>query len=102
MTGMGAAVPEPMPHGYTHRTTRTGDVVTKSYRGPAAQACCAREAAALTALAGLLPVPAVIAVGPVTLQTALAQGTHGRDLIDAGLAEPVLAVRSSASPDTPA
>jgi hypothetical protein len=58
MTGMSAAGPELMPHGYTHRTTRSGDVVTKAYQGPAAEACCAREAAALTALtalAGLLP-----------------------------------------------
>jgi aminoglycoside phosphotransferase len=79
-----------MPHGYTHRTTRTGDVVTKTYRGPAAEACCAREAAALTALAGLLPVPRVIASGPVTLLTELMPGTHGQDLIGAGLSEPVL------------
>ena len=28
------AGPELMAHGYTHRTTRTGDVVTKTYRGP--------------------------------------------------------------------
>lgn len=91
MTGMGAAGPELMPHGYTHRTTRTGNVVTKAYQGPAAVACCAREAAALTALAGLLPVPRVIAHGPVRLQTALAPGMHGQDLIDRKLAEPVLA-----------
>ena len=91
MTGTSAAGPELMPHGYTHRTTRSGDVVTKAYRGPAAQAFCAREAAALTALAGLLPVPRVIARGPVTLLTALAPGSHGQDLIDGGLAEAVLA-----------
>jgi len=91
MSGMGAASPELMPHGYTHRTTRSGDVVTKAYQGPAAEACCAREAGALTALAGLLPVPLVITRGPVTLQTALAPGQHGQDLVDGGLAEPVLA-----------
>ncbi len=90
MTDPSAAGPERMRHGYTHRTTRTGDVVTKAYQGPDAEAFCTREAAALTALAGLLPVPRVIARGPVTLLTALAPGTHGQDLIDAGLAEPVL------------
>jgi hypothetical protein len=46
--------------------------------------------AALTALAGLLPLPPVISSGPVTLLTALAPGTHGQDLIAAGRAEPVL------------
>ena len=35
MTGPSAAHPELMPHGYTHRTTRNGDVVTKAYQGPA-------------------------------------------------------------------
>jgi hypothetical protein len=49
--------PERMTHGYTHRTTRLGDVVTKVYQGPNAEAGCAREAAVLTAVAGLLPVP---------------------------------------------
>jgi hypothetical protein len=73
-----------MAHGYTHRTTRTGDVVTKIYQGPDAKACCAREAAALTAVAGLLPVPRVIALGPAQLQTALVPGVHGQDLIEPG------------------
>src|SRR5271166_2473222 len=80
-----------MAHGYTHRTTRTGDVVTKAYQGPDAQACCARETAGVTALAGLLPVPRVIAAGPAQLKTALVPGGHGQDLIEAGLAWPVLA-----------
>jgi len=91
MSDMSAAGPELMPHGYTHRTTRTGDVITKAYQGPAAEARCAREAAALTALAGLVPVPRIIARGPVSLLTELVPGRHGQDLIDAGLAEPVLA-----------
>lgn len=52
-----------MAHGYTHRTTRTGDVVTKVYQGPDAKACCAREAAALTAVAGLLPDHALVVTG---------------------------------------
>ncbi len=83
--------PEPMTHGYTHRTTRLGDVVTKVYEGPNAEAGCAREAAVLTAVAGLLPVPRVITTRAAELQTGFMRGVHGQDLIDAGLAEPVLA-----------
>jgi aminoglycoside phosphotransferase len=85
------AEPELIAHGYTHRTSRVGDVVTKVYQGPEAAAGCAREAATLTAVAGLLPVPRLVAAGPACLQTALARGVHGQDLIAAGLARPVLA-----------
>jgi aminoglycoside phosphotransferase len=80
-----------MTHGYTHLTSRTGDVVTKQYRGPDAATGCAREVAALHAVAGVLPVPRVIATGPAWLQTTLAAGVHGQDLISAGLAGSVLA-----------
>lgn len=83
--------PETLTHGYTHHTTRLGDVVTKVYRGPNAEAGCAREVAVLAAVAGLLPVPRVIATGAGQLQTKLIRGMHGQDLIEAGLAGPVLA-----------
>jgi aminoglycoside phosphotransferase len=83
--------PATLPHGYTHHTTRVGSVITKSYRGPWPQACCARETAALTELAGLLPVPRVISAGSDWLQTELMPGVHGQDLIADGLAGPVLA-----------
>lgn len=83
--------PQVMAHGYTHRTTRTGTVVTKAYRGPDAEARCAREAAALAAVSGLLPVPPIIGAGPATLVTAAVPGVHGQDLIAEGLAGPVLA-----------
>jgi aminoglycoside phosphotransferase len=79
-----------MPHGYTHRTTMLGRVITKAYRGPNAQAGCALEVAALTALAGQLPVPRVLAAGPDWLQTELMPGVHGQDLIADGLARQVL------------
>jgi len=72
-----------MTHGYTHRTTRLGDVVTKVYQGPNAEAGCAREAAVLTAVASLLPVPRVIATRAAELQTGFMRGVHGQDLIDA-------------------
>jgi len=87
----GSAGPQPMAHGYSHRTTRAGSVITKAYQGPDASGCCARERATLTALAGLLPVPRVLSTGAVTLQTGLMPGVHGQDLIEAGLAGPVLA-----------
>jgi aminoglycoside phosphotransferase len=80
-----------MPHGYSHRTIRLGAVITKSYQGPAARDRCAREAVALTDLAGLLPVPPVLEAGPALLRTALMPGVHGQDLIAAGLADRVLA-----------
>jgi aminoglycoside phosphotransferase len=90
-TGPASPGPSTMPHGYTHRTTRVGSVITKSFRGPWPQACCARETAALTELAGLLPVPRVISAGPDWLRTELMPGVHGQDLIADGLAGPVLA-----------
>ena len=81
---------ESLPHGYTNATTSDGRVVTKSYLGPDAAGRCAREAAALRALAGRLPVPPVLACAGPTLTAGFMPGTHGQDLIDAGLAEPVL------------
>jgi aminoglycoside phosphotransferase (APT) family kinase protein len=86
-----AGEPELMPHGYTHRTSRRGAAVTKAYQGPEAAARCTREAAALTALAGFLPVPPVLEIGPGHLVTRLMPGIHGQDLIAAGLAGQVLA-----------
>jgi aminoglycoside phosphotransferase len=87
----GPAGPERMVHGYTHRTTRNGSVITKAYRGPDAAARCAAETTMLRSLAGLLPVAPVVATGPAVLQTGLMPGIHGQDLIAAGLAGPVLA-----------
>jgi hypothetical protein len=46
---------ERVPRSYTNHTTRSGVVVTKSYRGPDAPLRCAHEAAVLTALSGRLP-----------------------------------------------
>jgi Ser/Thr protein kinase RdoA (MazF antagonist) len=79
-----------MPHGYTNRTMRNGPVVTKAYQGPEATCRCTREAAVLCALAGRLPVPEVIDSGGGRLHLTLMDGVPGQDLIDAGLAEPVL------------
>lgn len=79
-----------MPHGYTNQTTRDGLVVTKSYQGPEAARRCAREAAALSALAGRLPVPPVIDRGDTTLRLGFMLGVPGQELIDDGLAWQVL------------
>jgi aminoglycoside phosphotransferase len=82
---------EPLPHGYTNSTGRTGAVVVKRYAGPEAGLRQAREAAALRGLAGRLPVPPLVADGDGELRMSLMAGVHGQDLIDAGLADAVLA-----------
>jgi aminoglycoside phosphotransferase (APT) family kinase protein len=80
-----------MPHGYTNRVTSDGLVVTKSYRGPEARPRHAREARALAGLAGLLPVPPLLArQRDGRLDTRLMPGIPGQDLIDAGQARGVL------------
>lgn len=81
---------EIMAHGYTNHTARSGAVVTKAYQGPGALPRRDREAAALAALAGCLPVPALISTGDLSLNMALMPGVPGQDLIDQGLAYRVL------------
>lgn len=44
----------------------------------------------LAVVSGVIPVPAVLATGPGWLRMATMPGTHGQDLIDAGLARQVL------------
>jgi hypothetical protein len=85
-----------LPHAYTNRLTRDGPVVTKRYQGPGAADRRAREAAALTGLAGRLPVPALLppAPGHTTglgpLRMTFLDGVPGQELVDAGLASQVL------------
>ena len=80
-----------MRHGYTNDTSRNGGVVTKSYAGPHAETRAAAERQALTALAGLLPVPAVVDTARVgSLTMAFIPGRHGQDLVDAGHSGEVL------------
>jgi len=81
---------ELLPHSYTNHTTREGSVVTKSYQGPDASRRCAREAAALSALAGRLPVPPVIDRSDTVLRLGFMHGVPGQELIDDGLAGQVL------------
>lgn len=80
-----------LPHGYTNETelTAAGDV-RKCYVGKDAKTRQRVEAACLTALTTVLPVPAVVAVeGDATLMQ-LRLGRHGQDLLDQGHGEAVL------------
>src|ERR1700733_16236748 len=79
-----------MPPGYTNHTVRAGAVVTKDCRGPDAARRCGREAAALAARAGSLPVPPLVEAGDTRVSMGLMAGVPGQDLIDAGLARGVL------------
>ena len=81
---------EIMVHGYTNQTARCGQVVTKAYQGPDAALRRDREAVALTALAGFLPVPALIGTSDFSLEMTFMSGVHGQDLIGLGLAHQVL------------
>jgi aminoglycoside phosphotransferase (APT) family kinase protein len=65
--------------------------VLKTYAGPRAAERAEREYAALTALAGRVPVPAVLGRAPSTLTLAFVRGGHGQDLMAAGHADAVLA-----------
>jgi tRNA A-37 threonylcarbamoyl transferase component Bud32 len=82
---------QPLAHSYTNHTTGDGSVVRKVYQGPDAVDRCRREATALTALAGRLPVAPVVARDELGLTMGFLPGVPGQNLIKAGLAGPVLA-----------
>jgi len=75
-----------LAHGYTNDSARDGTTVTKHYREPDAAERLLREAAALQALAGHLPVPKLRTtdLAQRTLPTVYLPGRHGQELIDAG------------------
>jgi hypothetical protein len=79
-----------MAHGYTNNTRGDGEAVVKRYEGAGWQRRRDTEAAALTELAGRLPVPRVISVEAGALTMTHLPGVHGQDLIAAGHAVPVL------------
>jgi aminoglycoside phosphotransferase len=83
---------ESLPHSYTNHTVLSDHVVVKSYQGPDAARRCSREAAALSALADALPVPALLSASGTVLRMSWMPGVHGQDLIAAGHAERVLRV----------
>jgi aminoglycoside phosphotransferase (APT) family kinase protein len=77
-------------HGYTNETTQEGNLVRKVYEGPDAERRAEAEHRALSALAGLIPVPEVVVADPGALTMRLVEGIHGQDLIDLGHAHEVL------------
>lgn len=82
---------QPLRHGYTNETRGDGRVVVKRYAGPGARARRDRERLMLATLPGLLPVPVLLA-GELAgeLRMRFVAGVHGQDLIEAGMAGPVL------------
>jgi len=83
---------EQLRHGYTNDTRGDGQIVIKRYRGQDAPVRRATERRALGALAGILPVPALMPTGdPETLGMAHVHGVQGQELIDAGHGRAVLA-----------
>jgi aminoglycoside phosphotransferase len=74
-------MPERLPHGYTNLTSVEDGVVVKTYAGPDADLRRDRERAALTRLAGLLPVPPLLAGDATSTRLGLLPGAHGQDLL---------------------
>ena len=81
---------QPLRHSYTNRTLGDGATVVKRYRGPGALTRSRRERAVLGALAGRLPVPAVLDARDGCLTMAFLPGVHGQELLEAGRAGAVL------------
>jgi len=63
-------------HGYTNATVGDDAKVIKTYAGPRAAVRAEREYTALTALAGRVPVPAVLGRTAETLTLACVPGAH--------------------------
>lgn len=79
-----------LPRGYTNKAHRHGDLVTKTYQGPAAPRRLACEARTVQALQGLLPVPGWVSSTEEQSTFTFREGVHGQDLMAAGRAEDVL------------
>ncbi|GIH16902.1 phosphotransferase family protein [Rugosimonospora africana] len=84
-------VMQPLRHSYTNDTRSDGRVVVKRYEGPDAVARRDRERLMLATLSGLLPVPTLMdaEVGG-ELRMGFVEGVHGQEMIEAGMAGPVL------------
>ena len=80
----------PLRHSYTNRTLGDGATVVKRYRGPGALTRSRREHAMLNALAGRIPVPAVLEARDGRLTMTFMPGVHGQELLEAGRAGAVL------------
>ncbi|HET6483419.1 MAG TPA: aminoglycoside phosphotransferase family protein [Actinoplanes sp.] len=81
----------PLRHGYTNDIRSDGTVVVKRYQGgPDDVLRRATELAVLQRLPVGLPVPRVLGTPDGELRLQHLPGLHGQDLIDGGLARPVL------------
>jgi hypothetical protein len=69
-------------HGYTNATATDGRTVVKRYLGPDAGERQRNEVTALTAVAGLLPVPPIAAVAEGEITLGLAAGRPGQELLE--------------------
>ena len=80
----------PLRHSYTNRTLGDGVTVVKNYQGSGARDRSRREHAVLSAVAGRVPVPAVLEARDGRLTMTFMRGVHGQELLDAGRAGAVL------------
>lgn len=71
-----------MRHGYTNSTATDGRLVVKRYLGPDAEIRQAAEVAALTTLAGRLPVPPLVETADGTITVGLVAGRPGQELLE--------------------
>ncbi|MCO8269687.1 phosphotransferase [Actinoplanes sp. TRM 88003] len=81
----------PLRHGYTNDTRGDGNVVLKRYQGGIDEVLRrGTELSVLERLPAGFPVPAVLGTPEGALELEQLPGLHGQDLIDEGLARPVL------------
>ena len=69
-------------HGYTNSTATDDRTVVKRYLGPDAGQRQHNEVKALTAVAGLLPVPPIAAVAEGEITLGLTAGRPGQELLE--------------------
>ena len=86
---MAEAAAQRLKHGYTNATATDGRTVVKRFLGPDADVRQHNEVVALTTLAGLLPVPPVLAEAEGEVTVGLAYGRPGQELLEEQ-PEPVL------------
>jgi aminoglycoside phosphotransferase len=76
------AAAQRLKHGYTNATATDGRTVVKRFLGPDAEIRQHNEVVALTALAGVLPVPPVVSAADGELTLGLADGRPGQELLE--------------------
>jgi hypothetical protein len=81
---------EPLPHAYTNEVRASGDLVTKTYRGPGASGRQQREELAIRSLAGRLPVATIVESRPGALVLGKVTGRPGQEMIDRGHGDVVM------------